>query len=109
MLYPQNMNVIADICVIPNTGRTSVRQEVALAHRILQESGAKVLLHGYGTNVEGDYDTIFAALKRIHQELHAQGAARISTTIRLGSRVDKEQGIDDKIAAVRDELADGTP
>jgi uncharacterized protein (TIGR00106 family) len=95
------MKVIADICVIPNTGRTSVREEVALAHEILAQTGSKVLLHGYGTNVEGDYDTIFAALKRIHEELHRRGAARISTTIRLGSRTDKEQSIEDKIEAVR--------
>ncbi len=98
------MKVIADICVIPNTGRTSVREEVALAHRILAETGLKVHLHGYGTNVEGDYDTIFAALKKVHETLHAGGAARISTTIRLGSRTDKDQGIDDKIEAVRGEL-----
>ena len=69
------MKVIADICVIPNTGRTSVREEVALAHRILAETGLKVHLHGYGTNVEGDYDTIFAALKKVHETLHAGGAA----------------------------------
>ncbi len=99
------MNVIADICVVPNTGRNSVREEVARAHQILLETGLPVLLHGYGTNIEGDYDTIFAALKRIHEELHAAGAARISTTIRLGSRVDKSQGIEDKIEAVRSELA----
>lgn len=100
------MKIIADICVVPNTGETSVREEVAQAHRILAETGLPVLLHGYGTNIEGDYDTIFAALKRIHETLHEGGAARISTTIRLGSRVDKEQGIQDKIQAVRDELSE---
>jgi uncharacterized protein (TIGR00106 family) len=100
------MNVIADICVVPNTGRTSVRAEVAAAHKILADTGLPVHLHGYGTNIEGDYDTIFAALKEIHQTLHDQGAARISTTIRLGSRVDKQQGIADKIEAVRSQLGD---
>ena len=49
-------------------------------------------------------NTIFAALKRVHETLHAEGAARIHTTIRLGSRVDKEQGIQDKLDAVQDEL-----
>jgi len=100
------MKVIVDVCVIPNTGRTSVREEVALAHKILADTGLPVHLHGYGTNIEGDYDTIFAALKRAHESLHAQGVARISTTIRLGSRTDKDQSIEDKIEAVRGELAD---
>ena len=98
------MKVIVDICVIPNTGRTSVRAEVVKAHAILAATGLPVMLHGYGTNIEGDYDTIFAALKRVHEELHADGAARISTTIRLGSRTDKDQGIEDKLDAVRSEL-----
>jgi uncharacterized protein (TIGR00106 family) len=100
------MNVIADICVIPSTGRTSVREEVAVAHKILADTGLPVLLHGYGTNIEGDYDRIFAALKKVHETLHAMGATRISTTIRLGSRTDKEQGIQDKIQAVRAQLGD---
>ncbi len=98
------MKVIADICVVPATGRTSVREEVALAHSILRDTGLPVLLHGYGTNIEGDYDTIFEALKRVHEKLHAKGTKRISTTIRLGSRTDKDQGIVDKIEAVRSEL-----
>jgi len=47
---------------------------------------------------------ICAALKKVHETLHAEGAARISTTIRLGSRVDKEQTVQDKIDAVQGEL-----
>lgn len=98
------MNVIVDLCVVPFTGRVSVREEVAHAHRILKATGLPVLLHGYGTNIEGDFDTIMAAIKRIHTELHDGGAARISTTIRLGSRTDKTQTIEDKISAVESQL-----
>ena len=98
------MNVIADLCVIPFTGRVSVRQEVARAHQILKDTGLPTMLHGYGTNIEGDIDVVFAAIKRIHQELHDQGVVRISTTIRLGSRNDKQQSVDDKIKAVEAEL-----
>jgi len=98
------MKVIADICVVPITGRVSVRKEVARAHSILAETGLKTHLHGYGTNIEGDWDEVFDALKRIHAELHADGVPRLSTTIRLGTRVDKEATIDAKIAAVHSEL-----
>ena len=96
------MNMIADICVIPFTGRVSVREEVTRAHQILKETGLPVLLHGYGTNIEGDYRVIMEALERIHEELHAGGATRISTTIRLGSRTDKVQSIQDKVDAVQE-------
>jgi uncharacterized protein (TIGR00106 family) len=98
------MRVIADICVVPITGRISVRKEVAQAHAILKETGLKTNLHGYGTNIEGEWDEVFAALKRIHTELHADGVPRLSTTIRLGTRTDKTAGIEAKIAAVHSEL-----
>ena len=98
------MHIIADICVIPITGQLSVRAEVARAHAILQETGLPIRLHGYGTNIEGDYDIIMAALKRIHEELHAGGAPRITTTLRLGSRIDKHQTVGDKLSAVEEEL-----
>jgi uncharacterized protein (TIGR00106 family) len=98
------MNVIADICVIPFTGKVSVREEVARAHTILKATGLSVNLHGYGTNIEGDYDVIMAALKEIHETLHQDGVPRISTTIRLGSRTDKQQSVQDKIDAVEEQL-----
>jgi uncharacterized protein (TIGR00106 family) len=94
------MKVIADICVVPFTGEASVRKQVAMAHGILVETGLPTLLHGYGTNIEGDFDVVMGALKRIHETLHADGAVRISTTIRLGSRTDKAQTVQDKIDAV---------
>jgi len=98
------VKVIADICVVPLTGKTSVRKEVARAHEILQETGCTVSLHAYGTNIQGDFDTIMGALRRIHEELHANGVPRISTTIKLGSRIDKPQSIQDKLDAIHDEL-----
>ncbi len=94
------MHVIADICVVPITGRVSVRDEVKIAYDILRETGLPVHLHAYGTNIEGEYDAVFAALKRVHETLHANGVPRISTNIRLGSRTDKEQSMGDKVDAV---------
>ncbi|MBC7793847.1 MAG: MTH1187 family thiamine-binding protein [Clostridia bacterium] len=105
------MHVIADICVVPITGRVSVRDEVKIAYDILRATGLPVHLHAYGTNIEGDYDAVFLALKRVHQTLHRNGVQRISTTIRVGSRTDKEQTIKDKVDAVMntEKLADVIP
>lgn len=98
------MKVLADICVVPITGRISVRKEVARAHAILTETGLTTNLHAYGTNIEGEWEEVFGALKRVHEELHAGGVPRLSTTIRLGTRTDKDPRIAAKVAAVRDEL-----
>ena len=90
------MRAVAEIQVIPIGSGVSVRDEVKRAHGILIESGLKVEGHAYGTNVEGDLDAIFAAVKRIHEVLHAEGTVRLSTAIKLGTRTDKVPTLDAK-------------
>ena len=100
------MNVIADICVIPLGIGVSVSSYVAACERILVKAGLNPKLHAYGTNVEGAWDAVMAALKQCHQTLHDMGAPRISTTIRLGTRVDRTESIESKIASVEAKLRD---
>jgi len=90
------MKALAEIQVIPMGVGASVRKEVKLAHEILASSGLTVELHAYGTNVEGELDDIFAAVRKIHETLHAEGVVRISTAIKLGTRTDKEPRLADK-------------
>jgi len=101
------MDVIADICVIPLTGSISVREPVARAHQVLIDAGLDVQLHAYGTNVSGPMATVLAAIERIHETLHAEGVPRISTSIKLGSRTDKRQSMEDKVEAVRERIGSG--
>jgi uncharacterized protein (TIGR00106 family) len=98
------MNAIADICVIPIGVGVSVSTYVTACERILRDAGLNPKLHAYGTNVEGAWDTVMAALKRCHEKVHEMGAPRISTTIRLGTRVDREESIAAKIRSVEDKL-----
>jgi uncharacterized protein (TIGR00106 family) len=98
------MKVIADLCVVPMGIGVSVSREVAVCERILTEAGLKTALHAYGTNIEGEWDNVFAAIKRCHEEIHAMGAPRISTNIRVGTRIDREQTMEDKVRSVREKL-----
>jgi uncharacterized protein (TIGR00106 family) len=98
------MNVIADVCIIPIGVGTSVSREVVTCERILRESGLKTQLHAYGTNVEGEWDAVFAAIRLCHETLHQAGVPRIATTIRVGSRTDKEQTMEDKVRTVEEKL-----
>ena len=99
------MHVILDLCVVPLGVGVSVSAYVAECHRVLQEAGLKNQLHAYGTNIEGEWDMVMAAVKRCHERIHAMGAPRITTTIKLGTRVDKEQTMADKVTSVETKLA----
>ncbi len=99
------MHVIADLCVVPIGVGVSVSKYVAACEKVLKEAGLETHLHAYGTNVEGEYDEVFAALRRALERVHEMGAPRISCTIKLGSRTDREQSAADKVASVRKRLA----
>ena len=94
------MKVMIDFSVVPIGVGVSVSKYVAECQKIVEKAGLKHLLHGYGTNVEGEWDDVFAAIKECHNRLHEMGAPRISTSIKLGTRTDKEQSISDKIESV---------
>lgn len=101
------MKVILDLCVVPLGVGLSVSEYVAACHRVIAEAGLKSQLHAYGTNIEGEWDEVMAAVKRCHEVVHDMGAPRITTSIRLGTRVDRDQSMDDKIASVERILTGG--
>ncbi|MCJ7557939.1 MAG: MTH1187 family thiamine-binding protein [Gammaproteobacteria bacterium] len=101
------MKVIADFCVIPIGVGTSVSEYVAECERIFQQAGLSHQLHAYGTNVEGEWEEVFAALRRCHERVHEMGAPRISTTVKLGTRNDRSQSMADKVVSVEEKLRSG--
>ena len=98
------MKVLADISIIPIGVGVSLSKYVAACERELKNAGLQPKLHAFGTNVEGDWDAVFAAVKRCHEALHGMGAPRVSTTMRLGTRVDKDQRIEDKVRSVEEKM-----
>ncbi len=99
------MHVIADLSIVPIGVGTSLSRYVAVCERILVEAGLSPRLHAYGTNVEGDWEQVFGALKRCHEALHEMGVPRVSTNLRCGTRVDRSQTMDEKTASVEAKLS----
>lgn len=99
------MHVMIDLCVIPLGVGVSVSEYVTACQRELEKSGLEYRMHAYGTNVEGEWDAVFAAVKRCHEVVHEMGAPRVSTSMRVGTRTDREQSMADKIRSVEEKLA----
>ncbi len=98
------MKVLADVTIVPMGVGLSVSKYVAACEKVFAEAGLTTRLHGYGTNVEGEWDDVFAAIKKCHEVVHEMGAPRISSNMRFGTRTDRDQSLDDKVRSVESKL-----
>ncbi len=94
------MRVIVDFCIVPLGADISLSPYIAECQRLLQEAGLHYTLHAYGTNIEGEWETVMAAVKHCHMRVHEMGAPRISSTLKIGTRTDRAQTMEDKIRSV---------
>ncbi|KAG1789383.1 uncharacterized protein HD556DRAFT_1433707 [Suillus plorans] len=110
---PSDLYAVADFCLIPmGTGESSVAEYIAECQRVLEKSGLtfKVSMgNGYGTNLEGPWSEVSQAIHDCHTAVHAKGAPRVATDIRIGTRVDRDtpvgDGNDHKVKRVEEILA----
>jgi len=98
------MKVLIDLCLVPLGVGVSLSPYIAACQKVLAETGLKTELHSYGTSIEGEWDAVFQAVKRCHEVVHEMGAPRITTTIKVGTRTDREQSMEDKVRSVREKL-----
>ena len=98
------MHVIMDLCVVPLGVGVSVSKYVVACEEIIRDAGLKSSLHAYGTNIEGEWEEVMAAVRRCHEKIHEMGAPRITSTIKLGTRVDRHQSMADKVRSVEEKM-----
>lgn len=97
--------VTIELCVVPLGVGASLSDYIAACARVLAESGLSHEMHAYGTNIEGDWDEVFAAVRKCHEAVHAMGAPRIFTTLKVGTEVGRTQKLSDKVVSVQKKLA----
>jgi uncharacterized protein (TIGR00106 family) len=98
------MKVILDLCVVPLGVGVSLSRYIVACEKVLQEAGLKTHLHAYGTNIEGEWDQVMAAVKHCHEAVHQLGAPRIFTSIRMGTRTDRVQTMENKVSSVQGKI-----
>ncbi|CAN5485146.1 MAG: MTH1187 family thiamine-binding protein [Acidobacteria bacterium] len=94
------MKVLAEISVIPLGVGVSISDYVAACERVLRAAGLDPKLHAFGTNVEGEWEAVMAAVRQCHEAVHQMGAPRVSTSLKLSTRIDRPQTLADKVQSV---------
>jgi uncharacterized protein (TIGR00106 family) len=100
------MKVIAEFTVIPIGVGVSLSEYVAACERVLAKTGLNYELHANGTNLEGEWEEVMDAIKRCHETLHGMGVPRLSTIVMIGTRIDRDQNMDEKVASVNARMQD---
>ena len=95
------MKVIVDLCVVPIGAGVHLAPYIAACETVLTGAGLKIQLHPNGTAIEGEWEPVFQAIEACHQAVHAMGCPRIYTTVKINTRPDKNQTLEDKVARVR--------
>jgi uncharacterized protein (TIGR00106 family) len=98
------MKVIADLTVVPLGVGISLSKYVAACEKVLTGAGLETRLHAYGTNIEGEWDVVLAAVKQCHEVVHEMGAPRVSSVLKLGTRTDRDQKMEDKVQSVEEKM-----
>ena len=98
------MNVHVDFCIIPIGVDISLSPYIAACQNVLRDAGLKHYLHAYGTNIEGEWDSVFTAIKKCHAVVHEMGAKRVMTTLKVGTRTDRQQSLEDKVKSVEEKI-----
>ena len=95
------LKVIVDLCVVPIGVGVHLAPYIAACETVLAEAGLKIQLHPNGTAIEGEWQPVFAAIEACHQAVHAMGCPRTYTTVKVNTRTDKEQTLEEKVASVQ--------
>lgn len=95
------MKVLVDFNLVTVGTGLSLSKYIADCEQILKRHGLETHIHALGTNIEGEWEVISKALEECHQYLHNIGVERIFSSLKITSRTDKEQHIQEKIDAVK--------
>ena len=101
------MWVSIDLCVVPLGVGTSLSPFIAACQEVIDKTGLEYELGPSGTAVEGEWEKVFACVKACHEKVHALGAARIYTTLKVNTRLDGQHSFREKVPSVKSKISSG--
>ena len=97
------MKVMIDLCIVPIGVGVSLSPYIAACEKVLSAAGLKTALHACGTNVEGEWDEVFAVVKHCYERMK-KDCGRISCTIKVDYRKGRAGRLQSKVASVEKKL-----
>jgi uncharacterized protein (TIGR00106 family) len=98
---------IAQVTVVPiGTNNTSLSGYVAELYRVLEKAGPGIRfeLTPMSTIIEGELEDIFRVVRQLHEAPFIQGALRVSTSLTIDDRRDKQASMKQKLESVEKQL-----
>jgi uncharacterized protein (TIGR00106 family) len=93
--------IVAEVSIAPFGVGTSLSGYVRAAVAALRATGLKVIPCPMGTVVEApDLRTLFDAIERAHDAVRAAGGERISITLKVDARYDKDATAEGKLRSI---------
>ena len=93
--------IVAEVSIAPFGVGTSLSRYVKEAVRALHESGLKVTPCPMGTVLEApDLGSILRAVETAHDAVRAAGGERISITLKVDARYDKDASAEEKLRSI---------
>tara|TARA_Y100001968_G_C19063052_1_gene574690 strand:+ start:145 stop:459 length:315 start_codon:yes stop_codon:yes gene_type:complete len=94
------MWVSIDLCLVPIGVGISLSRYISYCTKIIEKHGLDYELGPNGTAIEGEWDDVFECIKSCHKKVHGSGAIRIYTTLKINTRIDKQQSFREKVPSV---------
>jgi len=99
--------VIVEFIIVP-LGERSLSRYVAEVVKLLERKGVKYQLTPMSTIIEvPTVRDAFAVIEEAHELMFRLGAKRVSTTVRIDDRRDKERKMEDKVQSVMEKVRGG--
>lgn len=98
--------IMAEVTIVPlGTGSPSISSFVAEMERELRAfPSVRFMLTPMATVLEGEWEDVMAAVRRMHEANFRLGAVRVSTRLAIDERRDRETSMEAKLAAVESRL-----
>ena len=96
---------LMEITVAPFGVGTSLSPFVARAIKVLQDTpGIEYETNSMATIVRGSLEQLLSVAGQMHRAVLEAGAQRVSTTLRIDDRVDKEATMTSKLTSLKEKL-----